>query len=310
LPGGSKMHTAASGSPGRKRSLLIALLAVQLCFATAPVAVKLALREMSAPALAQMRVVAAALLFLLLHRLLSRERVRGAADYGRLAFYALFGVVANQLLYITALTRTTATTTQTIVTAGPALTLLVAILLRRESATGGKWLGIGLAAVGALYLVGVDLGGEAGIGNLMALLNVLAFSIFLVISRDILSRYSPLTVITWVFVFGAIGMTPIGLGAAIEEVATISTATWLALAWIVLVPTVGAYYLNQWALQRVEASVVAVFAYLQPIGTALLAVPLLGERPGARLLPAAALIFAGVGITARLGRRPAQPPAV
>jgi drug/metabolite transporter (DMT)-like permease len=219
-------------------------------------------------------------------------------------------VIANQLLYITALTRTTATTTQTLVTAGPALTLLVAIVLRRETATGGKWLGIGFAAVGALYLVGAGAGLDETIGNLLVVLNVLAFSIYLVISRDILSRYSPLTVITWVFVFGALGMTPIGWGAMVAEVGRLSLVTWLAVAWIVLIPTVGAYYLNQWALQRVEASVVAVFAYLQPIGTALLAMPLLGERPGWRLIPAAALIFLGVGITAVLGRKPAPPTVV
>jgi drug/metabolite transporter (DMT)-like permease len=291
----------------RKHSVLIALLVVQVCFSTAPVAVKIALRELSSPSLALLRVVAAAALFVLLHRVLSRERISSRADYLRLAAYAVFGVVLNQLLYITALTRTTATAAQTLVTAGPALTLLVAILLRRETATGGKWAGIGLAALGALYLVGVDWGGAEGVGNLLVILNVLAFSIYLVISRDILRRYSPLTVITWVFVFGALGMAPIGAAAVMREAGTISSTTWLAVAWIVAVPTVGAYYLNQWALQRVEASVVAVFAYLQPIGTALLAMPILGERPGLRLLPAAALIFIGVGISARLGRRPVPP---
>jgi drug/metabolite transporter (DMT)-like permease len=295
--------------PVRRHGVLIALLAVQVCFATAPVAVKLALRELSSPALAMLRVTAATVLFLLLHRAISDERIRERSDYVRLAAYALFGVVLNQLLYITALTHTTATAAQTLVTAGPAMTLLVAILLRRETATGGKWLGIGLAALGALYLVGVDWGGSAGTGNLLVLLNVLAFSIYLVISRDILKRYSPLTVVTWVFVFGTVGMAPVGAMAAFREAGDVSLTTWLVVAWIVVVPTVGAYYLNQWALQRVEASVVAVFTYLQPVGTAMLAIPLLGERPGWRLLPAAALIFLGVGIAARLGRRPA-PPAV
>jgi drug/metabolite transporter (DMT)-like permease len=304
------MRTFAGGEAVQRRSVHFALLIVQLAFATAPVAVKIALRELSSPALALLRVVAATALFLVLHRLLGGERILSRSDYGRLAWYALFGVVLNQLLYITALTRTTATTAQTLVTAGPALTLLVAILLQRETASGGKWLGIGLAAAGALYLVGADFGGAAGVGNLMILLNVLSFSIYLVISRDILARYSPLTVITWVFVFGTIGMTPFGLPAAAREVTSISAATWLAVAWIVLVPTVAAYYLNQWALKRVEASVVAVYTYLQPIGTALLAMPLLGERPGLRLIPAAALIFLGVGITASLGRRPVPPPAV
>jgi drug/metabolite transporter (DMT)-like permease len=286
-------------------SVYFALLMVQFFFSTAPIAVKIALRELSSPALALLRVIAASLLFLLLQRLLNGERILARRDYVRLATYAVFGVVANQLLYITALTRTSATVAQTLVTTGPALTLLVAIALGRESGTPAKWVGIGLAGAGALYLVGADFG-EGGIGNILVLLNVLAFSIYLVISRDLLTRYSPLTVITWVFVFGTVGMAPIG-AVAVAETSGLSSVTWLALGWLVLGPTVAAYYLNQWALQRVEASVVAVYAYLQPIGTALLAMPILGEQPTARLIPAAVLIFAGVGVAARVGLRPAAP---
>jgi drug/metabolite transporter (DMT)-like permease len=293
-----------------QRSVLLALLAVQLCFATAPVAVKIALRELSSPALALLRVAGATLLFVVLQRLLTRERIRSRGDYARLAWYAVFGVVANQLLYITGLTRTGATTAQTIVTAGPALTLLVAILLQRETATAGKWLGIGLATLGTLFLVGTEIDRATGVGNLLILLNVLAFSIYLVTSRDLLKHYSPLTVVTWVFCFGLLGMLPIGLRAAVAEVPALSLTTWLAVGWIVLVPTVGAYYLNQWSLQRVEASVVAVYAYLQPVGTALLAYPMLGERPTLRLLPAALIIFVGVALAAGLARRPPPPPSV
>ncbi len=279
------------------------LVVVQLLFATLPVAIIVALRDMSSPSVAMLRVAGAAVLFLLIWSIVSRERIRSAADYGRLAVYALFGVVANQLLYITALTMTTATAAQTIITAGPAMTLLVAIGLGRETATAAKWAGIALAGVGALLLVGVDLGGSAGLGNALVLLNVASFSVYLVISRDILSRYDPLTVITWVFVFGALGLLPWGAISLVGEIGNLSRTAWLAMAWIILVPTVTGYYLNQWALKRVESSVVAVYVYLQPVATALLAVPLLGEILSPYLVPAGALIFAGVGVTIWAGRR-------
>jgi drug/metabolite transporter (DMT)-like permease len=72
----------------------------------------------------------------------------------------------------------------------------------------------------------------------------------------------------------------------------------------VLVQTVGAYYLNAWALERVSPSTVAVYIYLQPL-FAFIVAPLLlgaGERPGLRHAVATLLIFAGVGIVT-LGRR-------
>lgn len=276
----------------------VVLLLTQVIFATLPIAVKVALRDLSSPSLALLRVTGAALLFVVLHRLLVRERVRSWQDFARLALYALLGVVANQLLYVTALTLTTATAAQMLQTAGPAATLFIAILVGQETSSPGKWLGIGLAASGALFLVGVDFTSGSGVGNLLALLNVVAYSIYLVISRDLVRRYDPLTVITWVFVFGAAGILPWGLPSLIAETGAVSARTWAALAWIVVLPTVAAYYLNVWALKRVESSVVSVYVYLQPIGTALLAGPFLGERLSARLLPAAGLIFAGVALTA------------
>lgn len=287
----------------KTRSVYAALIAVQVLFATLPIAVKVALREMSSPSLALLRVSLAAILFVILQRIIVGERVRSRRDYVELAVYSVFGVILNQLLYITALTLTTATAAQTFVAAGPALTLLIAILLRRETATPLKWAGIGLAALGALYLVGVGVSTGAALGNLLALANVTCFSVYLVISRGLLQRYHPLTVITWTFVFGVPGMLPWGIGSVLAEAGGASPLAWLALAWIVVGPTVGAYYLNVYALNHVESSVVSVFVYLQPVLTGALATWLLHERPSARLIPAGALIFAGVAVTVWAGRR-------
>ncbi|HEX8696857.1 MAG TPA: DMT family transporter [Longimicrobium sp.] len=287
----------------RLRSVYAALVLVQVFFAMLPIALKFALRELSSPALALVRVTGAALLFWVLQRSLTGERVRGRRDYLLLAAYAVFGVVANQLLYITALTLTTATAAQTLVAAGPAMTLLIAIVARKEKATPAKWLGIALAGSGALYLIGVGLGTGSGLGNLLAFLNVCCYSVYLVISRGLLRRYDALTVITWVFVFGAVGMLPWGTLPLAREAGGVSASTWLLALGIVLFPTVGAYYLNILALKHVESSIVSVFVYLQPPLTALLAVPALGEHPSPRLIPAALLIFSGVAVTVWEGRR-------
>ena len=74
------------------------------------------------------------------------------------------------------------------------------------------------------------------------------------------------------------------------------------MAYIVLVPTVGAYYLNAWALGRVAPSTVAVYIYLQPLIAFSLAPLLLGEKLSWRTLVAALLIFAGVLVVTRRGR--------
>lgn len=281
----------------------MALLAVQVLFGTMPIAMKVALRDMSSPALALLRVGFAAILFVVLQRVLVGERIHNRRDYLELAAYSLFGVVFNQLLYITSLTLTTATAAQTCAAAGPALTLMFAILLRRESATPAKWVGIGLAGAGVLSLIGGGEGGGAALGNLLALMNTACFAVYLVISRGLAQRYHPLTIITWVFVLGVPGMLPWGARAVLAEAGHAQPLTWLALAWIVVGPTVGAYYLNVYALAKVESSVVSTFVYLQPLVTAALAVTLLDEIPSPRVIPAALLIFAGVAVTVWAGRR-------
>ena len=122
-----------------------ALVMAQVCFATLPIALKFVFRELSTPSVAMLRVLGAALVFVVLHRLLLRERVRGVRDHATLALFAIFGVVLNQILYISAVELTTATAAQMMMAAGPAITLLIAIVARLERATAGKWLGIGLA---------------------------------------------------------------------------------------------------------------------------------------------------------------------
>src|SRR5207253_10472919 len=127
-------------------------------------------------------------------------------------------------------------------------------------------------------------------------------------ARDILQRYHPLTVITWIFLFGIVGLLPIGLVPAIREFGVASAEAKWALLWIIIFPTVCAYYLNVWALTHVESSLVSAFVYLQPVMTAALAAWILDEHPSARMIPSAVLIFAGVGFAWWSTRRADHQP--
>lgn len=269
---------------------------VQLFFATLAIAGKIALRELSSPALVLARVGGAALVFFAIHRLTTNEKIRDRRDYLLLALYSVLGVSLNQLLYLAGLERTTATTAQMFIVAGPAITLAVAMMRGVERGTPIKWTGIVLAASGALTLVAA-VPANNRLGNLFILTNVVIYSVYLVLTRGIVRRYHPLTVITWIFAFGAVALVPIGAAPLVRELPELSVDGWLAVVWIIALPTVAAYYLNVWALLHVESSIVSTFVYLQPVLTALMAVSILDERPSARLIPSAALIAVGVAVT-------------
>jgi drug/metabolite transporter (DMT)-like permease len=120
-----------------------------------------------------------------------------------------------------------------------------------------------------------------------------------------LRRYGALTVITWVFVFGALVTIPFGFfGLAATSLEKMSAGVWLALLYIILAPTVGAYYLNAWALARVPPSTVAVYIYLQPLIAFALAPLILGESWTSRAWVASALILAGVSVVSWRERAP------
>jgi drug/metabolite transporter (DMT)-like permease len=278
-----------------RKTVLLVLAIVQLFFATLAIAGKIALRELTSPALVLARVGGAAIVFYALHRLTTNERIRTGRDYLLLALFSVLGVSLNQLLYLAGLARTTATMAQMFIVAGPAVTLAVGMFRGTERGTPLKWIGIVLAASGALTLVAAVPAGNR-LGNLLILVNVVIYSVYLALTRGIVQRYHPLTVITWIFIFGALALIPVGAAPLSKQLPSLSGAAWLAIAWIIALPTVAAYYLNVWAMLHVESSTVSTFVYLQPIMTAIMAFWILGERPSVRIIPSAVLIAAGVAV--------------
>lgn len=277
----------------------LALIAVQLMFGTWPIVGKIALTVLPSTGLVALRVVGAALAFLFLQRAIGRVQKIRKSDYLRLALYALLGVVLNQFLFVKGLSLTTVINATLLGTTIPVFTLLVSITLGFDRISFRKALGIALAAAGVVYLLYPERNftSDSAIGNLLIVLNSISYGTYLAISKDVLKRYGALTVITWIFIFGSIMTLPIG-GYALSGVPLqdAGAGVWLAVLYIILVPTVCAYYLNAWALARVEPSTVAVYIYLQPLIAFALAPLILNERWNPRTWLASAFIFSGVAV--------------
>lgn len=284
----------------------LALVFVQLLFGALPIAAKIVLREMSPALLTVARVVGAAAVFGVLHFLFVRERIQARRDLRRLALYGFLGVSANQWLYLEGLSRTTALNAHILITSIPALTVAAAILLRRETAGPLKWAGVGVAGAGALYLIGVErFDPTAALGNALVLANSTCYAVYLVLARDLLTRYRASTFATWIFLFATITLVPLGAVSVAERgVPALSAPAGVALAFAIVGPTVGAYFLSVWALKRAHSSLVAVYVYLQPVVAGALAAWWLDEPVSPRVVPAAVLIFAGVALVAWAERRP------
>lgn len=240
-------------------------------------------------------------------------------DLLALAGLALLGVVLNQVFFLEGVQRTTAIHTNIMITTIPAFTLGIALLLRREQASVPKVGGILLAGAGAAYLALARGGAAEGAsltGDAMVLINSVFYASYLVLSKDLIRRLDPVTVVTHVFLLGCVMMVPLGVPSLLHSgTAGITTQVVLVLIYIILFPTFICYLLSIWALKRTASSLVAMYVYVQPVVTAFLAPLVLGERVTSRSGLAASLIFSGLALATwgasenRGSERVPPPPA-
>lgn len=273
---------------------------VQAIFASLPIAAKFVLPELGPSGIVLFRITGSAVAFAVLVQLSGAPKVSKWKDLASLAGLAVIGVFGNQMLFLEGVKRTTAINANVLITTVPVFTLGIALLLKRERATTAKVLGILIAAAGAVTVIGPDrisLDPAGTAGAAMIAVNALLYAGYLVLSKDQLKRYPPLTVIAYVFGFGTLMVIPFGFGALRDgQVAHLSTRAAVALAYIVAFPSIGAYFLSVWALRRTASSQVAIWVYIQPVLTAVAAPLILGEHLTARAVIAATVIFAGLAL--------------
>ncbi len=279
----------------------LCLVVVQVLFASLAVTGRLVLPVVPAALLVTIRIFGAAVALALLNAARGGPWIHDRRDLTRVAVSGLLGVTANQSLYLFGLGHSTAVNATILVTTAPVFTVLGSLLLGLERPSSSKLGGIALAAAGAVYLIDptrLSFAPGVALGNLLILLGMVCYAAYFLVSKPLLARYDAITVGTYVMLFAALGVLPLGIPAlwGVRPEVFHGSIGWLV-AYIVVGPTIGAYFLNLWALKRVSSNTVASFLYLQPF-LAALAAPLIlpGERLTGRTLGAGCLIFIGLGL--------------
>ena len=289
-----------------------ALLCVQLLFGSLPVIAKVVLVEVPAVALVGIRVLIVALVLLAFQIYRRRVWLRNRTDYLRLAILGFFGVVLNQLLFIGGLSLTKASNVSLLVITIPMFTLLVSAIMGTERLTAFKIGGVGLAAAGAIILINpanASFSSATTLGDLMIILNSLAFSIYVATSKEIVTRNGAFRSMMWVFIFSSVFCVPLAIySLSATDAAGVSWNTWALVLHISIFATAVPYLLNAYAIARVSPAAVAVFIYLQPLIGFILAAIFLDEILDVRFVIAAALVFMGVFLVTRR-RDPSNLPA-
>ena len=245
-----------------------------------------------------LRVSGAVLLFWLCYRLFFYEKV-AKDDLFKLALCGLFGVAINQMLFFEGLNLTTPINAAVIMVTNPILVLIMGAFLATEAITKRKMLGITLGAIGAISLItyggAVELNPDHFWGNIMVLINAASYGVYLVLVKPLMKKYKPITVISWVFLFGFIYVIPFGWNdfQAIEWTSMPADIFWKA-AFVVICTTFMAYLLNIYGLKSLNPSTVSTYIYLQPVLASLVAIFAGSDSLSTIKIGAALIIFAGV----------------
>ncbi len=245
-----------------------------------------------------LRVIAGLILFWVFHTLFVREKVE-RKDFGRIFLCAVFGIALTQMLAFTGLHYTTPINAALITTTVPILVLVISALMLGEAITGRKILGIFLGAAGAIALIAygkdIQFARNQTFGNILVVCNSTAFAIYLVLVKTLMRKYHPFTVIKWMFTFGIVLVLPFGL-REFQTTAweTFTPEVWLAIGYVLVGTTFLAYLLNAFALKTVNASVVSIYVYLQPMIAAVIAILLGKDDLDWVKIIAGLCIFAGV----------------
>ena len=212
------------------------------------------------------RLFCAAILFWIIKSFIKEKIER--KDMMRLALCGLLGAAANQLLFFNGLNLTSPIDASIIITSIPVMVLIFSALVLKEKITLNKLLGISIGGIGAVLLIwyGNSSGGTSSLlGNLFVFLNACCYGLYLVIVKPLMKKYNSITLISWVFLFGFIFMSPFGIKDLIAtDFAAFDFNTYLVIGFVVIFTTFFAYLFNIYALNYVSPSVNSSYVYLQP----------------------------------------------
>ena len=210
--------------------------------------------------------------------LFKREKVAGR-DLLIIMVGGLIGYLGTQFLFSQSLKYTTPVIFALLIALTPVAALLLSAVFLKEVVSRRKISGIVLSISGAFLIILESGNGSTGANNflgiLLVLLCVFFYAGYLVITRNVATKYSPVTVAKWMFLISAFVMLP----WSFSELATqriysheSTVHAFSLLSFALFFSTTLAFFLMPLALKKLEASTVSIFMNCQPVVASIVAI--------------------------------------
>jgi drug/metabolite transporter (DMT)-like permease len=166
------------------------------------------------------------------------------------------------------------------------------------------WIGIGIALVGVLVLSGVDLSisARALFGDLLALVGGALAAAYVSVGSEVRRSVGTAVYTTGCYAVAAVALLVACLVSG-RPLVGFETTTWLAIVALVVGPQLLGHTLVNTVLRSITATAVSVAILFEVVGATVLAALWFGETPPLAAVPAGLLIFSGIIVVIRAGRR-------
>lgn len=213
----------------------------------------------------------------------------------------LMGLVATQVTFAVGLRYTTPVTYSLILALSPIIVLILSTVFLKESVTRKKLFGIILGITGAAIIILQSGNGVAGnntiFGIIIAIISVTCYAGYIILTRKISAKYSPVTMMKWMFLLSVIILLPFGFSELPEQRAYSSETSITAISellFALIFSSIIAFFLMPVALKRIKATTASVYINLQPLVASTVAILVGQDLFSWDKVLAAVLIIAGV----------------
>lgn len=236
---------------------------------------------------------------LLIIFLIREKRIRiERADRLKMIFLGALAIPLNQFAFLIAIGLTTPSNASLFYATTPVFVMIFSAMLFQERTLFFAKLGvvIGFAGIAAvIFERGIDFSSAYTIGNLIMIVAVSAWGLYTVLGRPLVLKYGSFHVSALSMIIGAVLFIPVGIVSAIRfDYATIGLEHLYGLLYLGIGTSIVAYFLWYYALGRIESTRVAVFTYLQPVVTTILAVIILNQLITFQFIIGASIALFGV----------------
>ena len=257
--------------------------------------------------LVSFRLAGAAIAFWIASFFIKREKVP-PRDKLLMFVASLFAIVFNQAIFITGVSMTSPINASIVTTFLPIITMIISAFYLKEPITLKKLLGVIVGGAGAVLIIvsstQLDAGSSASNRNLMGILLVFmaqtSYAIYFGFFKNFVGKYSPLTLMKWMFLFASITYLPFGQSEFLHlDYTAIPFSVYKDIAFVVLGSTFLTYLMVPIGQKNLRPTVASMYNNVQPIVATIAAAVMGIDAFGLLKGIAIALVFTGVYIVNR-----------